>query len=539
MINYLQKFNNLDVELREKVSGPKVMKEMKHLEQKYRVNLATVIMRIMVHDISILDLSKFFMFEYEMEARHAENLVEEMKKTVLRDVADYVGFFVDSAPSLEESNDNDLDTWKNRQQGPRVKTSDFFFSTEDEAEVRDLAKKLETFKTERKKKGSGTEAETMQNVEEIVSEVTKRINLSFSSNELSSRFVKIVNTYVKNVRSKIDTKETLMKDVESGGMDLNDDLSVRVISVIDQVKEEYKEKKLLVKPKKIELPEDVTSNSIPSSSSKSDVDGKDEMKKKSGGSLGMVSARDVDYDFGKLKKAPPQDVKKDDSVNFKEAVSEGESKNSVFSSVKEVYDDEGSEKKEDGKDTSLSYEDVTREDAFHLSSSEKDESEPDKDKTSGLNEVNSRTSKSIPTKTISEPKINKPTINKRGVETSAGKVKMEDVKFVPKLVGPIDELRDMSIEDWRRLGNSPEEFTDKIIEKINFLEKESYKKRLAGIKAWRQSPVNLAYLEIGQNSMIHSKNLSEVIGGIISSGGETLNLSEFNAVMELNKKLRF
>ena len=124
-------------------------------------------------------------------------------------------------------------------------------------------------------------------------------------------------------------------------------------------------------------------------------------------------------------------------------------------------------------------------------------------------------------------------------EMKSGKVKMDDVKHVPKLLGPIDELREMDLLNFRRLSDDFTGRVKKISEKIEFLEEENYAQRLAGIKAWRQSKLNKMYLDIGRESIGASKGINVIIKARQEKGEDCLNEEEFLTIMELNKKLRY
>ena len=103
----------------------------------------------------------------------------------------------------------------------------------------------------------------------------------------------------------------------------------------------------------------------------------------------------------------------------------------------------------------------------------------------------------------------------------------------------VDELAEMNLVNFRRLSQSPYEAIKKIEDKVGFLEEDSYKKRLEGIKAWRQSPVNKIYLAIGQESIEQKKTVDTVIEDRKNSGKDYITVQEFNAIMDLNKGLRF
>jgi dsDNA-specific endonuclease/ATPase MutS2 len=115
---------------------------------------------------------------------------------------------------------------------------------------------------------------------------------------------------------------------------------------------------------------------------------------------------------------------------------------------------------------------------------------------------------------------------------------MEDVIFQPRIMGPIDELKYMSLINFRRLDKDPFKAAEKIKEKINLLEEE-YSKKVEGIKAWRSSPVNRLYLQMGEASISHKKPIDVIIEERRNEGKEYLNNKEFEAIINLNRELRF
>lgn len=117
--------------------------------------------------------------------------------------------------------------------------------------------------------------------------------------------------------------------------------------------------------------------------------------------------------------------------------------------------------------------------------------------------------------------------------------RLDDVKYVPKLVGPVEELRDMTLVDFRRLSADPVFAAAKIKEKIALLEKETFTKRIAGIKAWQESEVNKLYLEIGRESLQKGLPVDKIIVGRQTAGQPILSIEEYKAIMELNRALRY
>ncbi|MCK5320232.1 hypothetical protein KAJ61_02485, partial [Candidatus Parcubacteria bacterium] len=263
MLNYLEKYNQLPQELRAKISAPEIMAAIKELEEKYGVSLAMVIMRVMVRDISILDLSKYFVFEHDLDARQAERLVDDLKDNVLFAVADYLGIAKETrADVIDGGNDSEqLNDWtQNRKEETEVRGSNFFFSTEDEEEVKGLAKKLESFeidKTEKQKK--------QINYDNVINAAAGTIGVNFSSEDLRKRFFGIMVIYLKGIRNKVDTKQTLSKDINSGGLAFSEIYADNILVLADKkrIEEEKKQENALTR----------------------------------GEEVAIESARDMDYDF--------------------------------------------------------------------------------------------------------------------------------------------------------------------------------------------------------------------------------------------------
>jgi|SRR3989338_6707843 len=105
------------------------------------------------------------------------------------------------------------------------------------------------------------------------------------------------------------------------------------------------------------------------------------------------------------------------------------------------------------------------------------------------------------------------------------------------ITGPVEEIKNLSLKDFRKLGASPEEAAGRIWEKINLLEDESLIKKDEGTRAWRQSEVYRLYLLIGAESMAEKKSVSQVVAERQATGKPFLTPQEFNVVSDLNRKL--
>lgn len=470
MLDYLIKFNSLPQYLKDKMSDPQILAAIKELEEKYDISLAAVIMKVMVKDISILDLAKYFVFEFKLDGKKAEELVEELKERVLFVSADYLGFEVKGKKDLMGVGG------KNESTVNKVKTSNFFFSSEDEEEVSQLTQNL----------GPKDKVKEVndERINSLVDEVIFDTGVSFSSEELSQRFVKVLKTYARGVRNRIDTKLTLTKEVGNGGLGMSNGRVDEVLKSLDS-----KNKKNEAGSSELSLKEE-----------KLDTDNNKELPKKPNienfrkktGNLISENVRDLEYDLSKMPK-------KAEGINDKNLL----------------------EKKIDAKGLSIN-------------------------PIAGI-KINNE---SLRTPLEATPKIEDKKLEdhiagtegrfkSRTAQADPAKKRIEDVKVVPRLTGPIEELREMTIVDFRRLDVDPMRAVAKIKEKIDLLEDDGFRKKLEGISAWRESPISREYIDIGRKSIGQKKPINEIIHDKQISGQETLKEGEFVAIINLNKELRF
>jgi len=134
----------------------------------------------------------------------------------------------------------------------------------------------------------------------------------------------------------------------------------------------------------------------------------------------------------------------------------------------------------------------------------------------------------------------KPIAASRPAAVSSGsKTIMHDVKPIPKVMGPIEELQFLDLLNFRRLGKTPAEITAKIFSKIKLLEAEGYDKMVAGVHAWRQSPVNRLYLKMGQEAMNKGMTIKDFAMASEKDSKNYLKLEEIEAILAMNSKLVF
>lgn len=492
MFDYLQKFNSLSKELRDNISTPAVMSTIGELEQKYGVDLAVVVMKVMIKEINVNGLDKYFSQEFQMDPTKSGQLAMEMKARVFGSVVGYLDINTESKISVAEEGIG-LTSKSNNSSG-----SNFFFDIEDEEEIKDLIKKA-----------GGEEKKTKLNIDGMVSEIIKKADINFGSNEMKERFKNILTIHVRGVRDKIETKQTLQKPFDSGGMGFDTESSIKTMKIAEEVKLQS-----------TWLQEDTSASST--QGKKEEV--RDVASQPASQSQAKIEdiVRDIDYDFSALSEKKTK-IKKEDDINpssdikkFIDLDVEHELAPPPPVVVKEKQPIESSEK-EIQKEAVKAQKEITP--------------------PSPVFRVPEPAKIYIPVATPQEEV--KPVIKKRIVPEVSGKIKMDDIKKVSRVMSPIDELKYMDLVNFRRLNNSPEEAAAKIKEKVNLLEEDEYSKRLEGIKAWRTSPIYNMYLKIGNDSMSTKQSIDVIIDNMKADGEDAITSEEFTAIMNLNKSLRF
>lgn len=101
-------------------------------------------------------------------------------------------------------------------------------------------------------------------------------------------------------------------------------------------------------------------------------------------------------------------------------------------------------------------------------------------------------------------------------------------------VGPVDELRTMTLEAARRLGSGATAMTQEIKERLDNLKNESYLLYLQGKNAWLQSPLYSEYRDIAVQALSSHQSLTAVL----SAGGKNgLSMEEYTQIVMLNRGL--
>ncbi len=114
-----------------------------------------------------------------------------------------------------------------------------------------------------------------------------------------------------------------------------------------------------------------------------------------------------------------------------------------------------------------------------------------------------------------------------------------DVRAPVQVMGPVEVLGNLTIDDFRRLGGTPQACVAKIAEEVEALGQDSFAQRAAGISAFRQSPVFRAYLTTGQLAMERKEEIQEVAELLRAQGKPALTQAEFEAIGQLMRQFRY
>lgn len=114
--------------------------------------------------------------------------------------------------------------------------------------------------------------------------------------------------------------------------------------------------------------------------------------------------------------------------------------------------------------------------------------------------------------------------------------KMDDIVFTPELRGPVEELENMRIVDFRRLSPKADLSAKKIKDKIMLLRDESFDQYTRAVIAWKSSPVYTTYLKMLSIATKDGK-INFASDAPAPGQEEMLKKEEVMAIVHLNREL--
>lgn len=382
MITYLEKYNRLPVAVKQRFSSPTIVSAIKELEGTYQVGLGVVVIKILVGEVSSQNLADNLSRDLVLPADRAKALANDLRQKIFsiqstEEVADYL-----PQATLEQS------------------------------------------------------AGHVKDADQKISEIIAKAKINFASRELEERFKKILNTYLRGIRDKITTRESLMKEVGSGGLGFDVNSAAGILS--------------LAKDEPAVAPIKQPASWFQTETLKAPI------------------ARDVEYDLAASIK-DRQVQKKPIPIALEPPVP------SVV---------EG------------------------------------------------------PVPTVIEPPIEEAPVAKDSrPRTASGKIKMEDIQISPKIYTPVDELKYMTVKNFRNLSQYPVRAMEIVKKKIEVLGQEDYGKKVAGVQGWKVSPINRMYIEAYQEAISAGKSVENILIKKQKDNPDYITSAEFEAILAFNQEI--
>jgi hypothetical protein len=504
MLEYLEKFNNLPDDVKQKVSSGAVMAILEEMEATYGVNLANFVMRVMVGDLYYKNLTANLIIEYDLDPEVADKLAKELDDKIFLSVMDYLS----GAKAKPAAKPTDISspffgpkaTVDNAavkpSSGPVIRRAPINppapanFLEEDRGDIAAMGKITSALKTL-----------PQERVNLLLGTIIREANIVFASENLLKRFKEILMSYLRGIRTKVEVRENLLKDVASGGVKMSEAEADRVLNIA-QKRMAVDEEKVFPVPNKVSA----KSSSSGTSFIFNDNEIKQALAERNGKAAAqpVAGARDVEYDLSALKNRP-----------------------AVAAPEKTVA--------------------MTGEPAVKIPAKAIPVDVPKVELPKAVPNIPAPLATPVaPVIPVSAPKaaeeipVKTPEAETKRVAAVVGnKKRMDDIKPAPLIMSPIDELAYMDLVNFRRLDPNPLKRVAKIEEKIALLEKEGIDKKIEGIRVWRLNPVNKTYLAIGQESISSGKTIDDIIKERKDQGLNYLTQEEIEAVMDLNNNLRF
>ncbi|MFA6553423.1 MAG: hypothetical protein WCT27_03270 [Patescibacteria group bacterium] len=310
-------------------------------------------------------------------------------------------------------------------------------------------------------------------VEEIVNKVIGDFRLSFSDDVMQKRFSKVIESRLRDLRDSVETKEVLTRSKKIGGLEILPDQAERILSFVDKHISEKPNIKPIEPVAASKPNRDIPPAFIPRPQPKKPP-------------LTEIPPKPItaDEDMGQLA----EEIKKEMQVPVPSP--KIIPSNPVASAVEQ-------------KPRPV------------MPSAPAPVSTP---------EMYTRPADEMPRIVqVRMPEQERPQVN--------------DIRQPAKVMGPVEELADIDLDEFRRQGTNPTEAADRILEKIDLLEHDSWTMKIEAIKAWRRSSANQLYIQIGRESMDTNQSVAEVIRKRMQNNQSYLLLDEFLAINSLNSRL--
>ncbi len=539
MFDYLDKFNNLSSDLKYSVSNPELLRVIEELEAEYNIELASLIMRVMVKDVSIEILPLTLFTEFNLSKEKSEKLAEQLENKVFSRASDYLGILpatdiyavktpetlksisgVSRKSFVKDNNEKNNNKITESSPGKLITRTDVSKRAEAPASIVGVLDKGGS--TDNK---NNNDYLVSSKISPIAVEIFRSLNLKFKNNDKKDKFISLLDKYLRGIKDRFSVRRIFTENLDGGGFGLSDKTVDDIFIIAQEIEnEEYSKAK-----KNLKVDDDILLK----------------INKLSYGKFLVEDAPIRDVSKQALSIVPPiipvvvEDVSVPviiDKPSTPSPVNEISDKvRDRLEDIKREMDkiDKPAEKEiEVDKKTNQKAEEEILSD---LPVAEfKVEIKKDFGFPGGSKKENVETIVDAKDKEITRPMPGRVFIK----PDNSGKIKMTDIRKI-RTTGPIDELKFMTLVDFRRISENPEERFSNISQKLKVLEDIDYGKKIEGIKAWRQSPVNKMYLSIFLKSSEEGVSVDKIIEKLKKSGQDYLTREEINALVEFNNSISF
>lgn len=539
-----QKFHTLPQDVKNVLTSPESLETQEALEEKYNIPLADLLMRVMVREVSFASLPTHLREHEHMDPGKADALMEELRENILGPALPYLeGGSPNVTPQAASqavrptlTNTAAAGTPRpatgvppapvKREQAPAMpplpprpptvprlpdiprpttppvslrptvpaQQAPFFMDAHDEEDIAKHEKKLA------KLVGVPQTISAEQRADAFL----KKLNMTFATDVLTKRFRNVVLSRLHDVRDKLGTEEMLVKTAKIGGMELGQETAQRVAGELEQEaarihdeiqrlppapavpkphKEQRAEKPAIIPPFVLEAaraaapsmlqPKQVAASTLASVAA---LQSQNVQLRTAPNTAPLPTAGPVMLPAPQTPRIPPP-------APLPQATIPIPPRSAPQPAIPSI--------------------------------------------------------RTVPVQVIppAMPAQREQTVAPRQAMTQVGKQLVHDVRRPAKPMSPVDELADMTVDDFRRLGDTLPESASKVVEKIHLLAEDSFAKRAEGIAAWRKNVINQLYLAMGRESIVTGKTIDEIIQARERAQQPTLTSHEFALVSDINRHL--
>lgn len=490
MDQYFQQFKNLPRELKQSVSSEEKVIALEEIEKKYNLKLIKVIVRIMIKDISWQEVEQFCQENFNLSIENARALKKELADKIFNEVMGYLQK-IEGGEKTEDLIEGQQQKFKKQQ----IEIGDIKTEEKDKPLVavkktlnlqpppiikKDVFQltKVEFDRQKIKEDFNKIKTTLNQNFsqDDLIKKIIDQLNLYFEEDNLVKRFSNIIKNYLRDIRTEAQTEELLQHPKKTNGLEMGVEQAVLIVKIAQEFK---KQKTLSTKKYFVER----------------------ETAKK--------NIEEPSFINNQLFSSPlaNQPVELTSQTLTEKKLSQAEKK--IDPAVKKRF--------EDGTIVPF-FQKIIQPLSIQSPS-------PNIYKNNQrFNQVEEDGKKGF---SIS--------IKKKSENSNL----VQDVSSSPlRAVGPVEELSEITLDDLKHWGGGQKTFKI-IFDKINLLGEISLLKKSEAIRAWQKSQLYSFYLELGRAALANEMSISEIINQRQEKNLPFMNKEDFEAIGELNKRLRF